>query len=89
MKTIIVSIYGNVQGVGFRYFVQRTAMAHKIPGSVKNEPDGSVTIKATGQAEALAVFLKAIEVGNGFSKVSCTSVEEVPLIAFDDFRIEY
>ncbi len=89
MKTLIVNIYGCVQGVGFRYFVKKTAQIHGLFGWVKNELDGSVTLAVTGRGEQLEVFLKAIEVGNGYSKVDCMSSEEVPLFAFDDFKVEY
>lgn len=89
MKTLKVNIFGRVQGVGFRYFAQKTALAHQINGSVKNEPDGSVTLKITAQADQLEVFLRAIEVGNGFSRVDCMSIEEVALAEFNDFRVEY
>lgn len=89
MKTILVNIYGRVQGVGFRYFAQKTALAHNINGLVKNEIDGSVTLKVTAKDDQLDVFLKAIEVGNGFSKVDCMSIEEVSLVEFNDFRVEY
>lgn len=89
MKTLKVNIYGRVQGVGFRYFAQKTALAHQINGSVKNEADGSVTMRVTAHSEQLDVFLKAIEVGNGFSRVDCMSIEELPLMEYNDFRVEY
>lgn len=76
MKCVLVNIYGRVQGVGFRYFALRTALAHAVKGYVKNEVDGSVTLVAEAEEEQLEKFLKAIEVGNGFSHVDCMSIED-------------
>ncbi len=88
MKTLLVNIYGRVQGVGFRYFAQKTALAHRVMGMVKNEVDGSVTLKVTAPSSILDVFLQAIEVGNGYSRVDCMSIEEVDTIEYNDFRVE-
>jgi acylphosphatase len=89
MKTLLVNIFGRVQGVGFRYFAQKTALAHQIYGWVKNELDGSVTLKISGDEEQLDVFLKALEVGNGFSKVECISMEDIETSEFEGFHVEY
>ena len=41
-------VRGQVQGVGYRYFVQRVARGLNLTGYVKNEPDGSVVVEAQG-----------------------------------------
>lgn len=51
-----LSIRGVVQGVGFRPFVHRTALAHGVAGWVRNEA-GSVRIRAEGESEALQAFV--------------------------------
>ncbi len=48
MKAIEVDVFGLVQGVGFRWFAQRTAQQHNIVGWVSNQTDGSVKIQAQG-----------------------------------------
>jgi hydrogenase maturation protein HypF len=48
MKQYSLTIQGLVQGVGFRPFVYREALAHGIRGWVKNTPQG-VIIKAQGE----------------------------------------
>lgn len=48
-------ITGGVQGVGFRPFVYRTALAAGVTGQVSNSPDG-VLIEVQGTSEQLAVF---------------------------------
>ncbi len=55
----IINISGTVQGVGFRPFVARTAMALGITGTVRNTPDG-VQIKAGGSETAIDDFISRI-----------------------------
>ncbi len=47
---------GRVQGVGYRSFVRRQALAHTIAGWVRNEADGSVAGQASGEPSDLANF---------------------------------
>ncbi len=50
---------GVVQGVGFRPFVHRLSMKHRLTGFVLNDADG-VVIEAQGDAASLEVFAAAI-----------------------------
>ncbi|HXD45159.1 MAG TPA: acylphosphatase [Pseudolabrys sp.] len=45
-----VSIRGRVQGVGYRAFVEREALAAGLEGWVRNRPDGSVEALFSGPA---------------------------------------
>jgi acylphosphatase len=47
-------IQGRVQGVGFRWFVQREAGLHDLRGWVSNTEEGEVEVVAAGSAEVLA-----------------------------------
>ena len=47
-------IQGRVQGVGFRWFVQREAGVHDLRGWVSNTEEGEVEVVAAGSAEVLA-----------------------------------
>lgn len=62
-------VYGQVQGVGFRYFAKRVAEKLNIKGNVKNLPDGTVQILAQGDEETLRRFLEIIRKGPPFSSV--------------------
>ncbi|TMG57453.1 MAG: acylphosphatase, partial [Chloroflexi bacterium] len=46
-------VRGDVQGVGFRYYVQRKARQLGLPGWVRNNDDGSVELVAEGERDAL------------------------------------
>ena len=46
-------VRGRVQGVGFRFFVERAARLEGLRGWVRNLPDGRVEVRAEGDAEAV------------------------------------
>lgn len=75
--TYKVKIYGNVQGVGFRYFVKNAADALGLKGWVKNSDDGSVELSIQTSSEILDQFACVIEKGNGFSRVDCIDIIEL------------
>jgi acylphosphatase len=52
-----------VQGVGFRSFVHKHAVAHALSGAVRNLFDGRVEILAAGPSAAIADFEKAVSRG--------------------------
>ena len=56
-------IRGSVQGVGYRYFAWREAMALDLEGWVANEPDGSVRCVAQGPRDQLESFLATLRTG--------------------------
>jgi len=55
--TKLLKIEGRVQGVGFRYFMQRRARALGITGWVRNRADGSVEAVVQGGAEAVNAII--------------------------------
>lgn len=75
--TYKVKIYGNVQGVGFRYFIKNSADALGLKGWVKNSDDGSVELIAQTESETMDQFASVIEKGNGFSRVECIDIIEL------------
>jgi acylphosphatase len=58
-----VIVTGRVQGVGFRYFVQREAWRLGLRGFVRNVSRAQVEVVAEGEEKALADFVS--EVGEG------------------------
>ena len=67
---------GQVQGVGFRFFTQATAVREGIYGWVRNQPDGSVEIQAEGEAEALERFEHRIRHGPPGARVERVDVTD-------------
>jgi len=56
-------IEGRVQGVGFRYFVTRTAGPLKLTGWVRNRWNGKVEVVAEGTQRSLEQMLMALKRG--------------------------
>ena len=82
-------ISGQVQGVGFRFFVQRSSARHQVRGYVKNLEDGRVEILAEGPISAVDLFRQDIAAGPKGAVV--TGLEELvlePTGAYTIFRIE-
>ena len=69
-------VSGIVQGVGFRYFVQRVAEKLKLGGYARNLFDGRVEVFAIGTPGQLAELRSELERGPRFSSVSGVREEE-------------
>ena len=59
-KTVQVFYEGRVQGVGFRYSARRVAAGFDVAGYVRNLPDGSVELVASGDPDEVDGFLDAV-----------------------------
>jgi len=66
---VIGNITGRVQGVGFRYYTQQQAKLLGLFGTVRNLPDGSVSIEAYGPSEQIATLISWCQNGPKTSKV--------------------
>jgi acylphosphatase len=56
-------VSGRVQGVGFRWFVREAARQRRLAGWVRNRPDGSVELEASGDDAAFREFIESIREG--------------------------
>jgi len=56
-------IQGRVQGVGFRWYVQRMASQLDLRGWVRNSDEGDVEVVASGSAEELAKLRRSLRSG--------------------------
>jgi acylphosphatase len=61
LKAFQVRVYGRVQRVGYRRFVLDSAQELGLSGYVKNERDGSVTVFAQGNEDALEKFVEMLK----------------------------
>ena len=57
MNRLELKIFGNIQGVGLRRFVQKKAESFFLKGFVQNQPDGSVLVVAEGTEKNLRAFV--------------------------------
>lgn len=73
-KRIHAIVKGHVQGVGFRYFVQRHAQRLGIAGWVRNRADGTVEVEAEGDEEALRQLIKLLHQGPPMAFVDSVQV---------------
>jgi acylphosphatase len=71
-------IHGDVQGVGFRYHVMRSARPLGLRGWVHNRADGAVEIVAEGDRAALEKLLQAAREGPRHARVTDVDVEWLP-----------
>jgi acylphosphatase len=82
-------VRGRVQGVGFRWFVEREAHILGIAGWVRNNADSSVEVLAMGTSEQLAGLRSRLREGPRAARVD--NVEEFeanPVPGLNTFRIE-
>jgi acylphosphatase len=66
---IDASVYGRVQGVGFRWFVLDVARGLDLRGWVANEADGSVRCVAEGPRDTLEILLGELARGPAGARV--------------------
>ncbi len=72
------TVMGRVQGVGFRFFVVREAMALELAGWVANTPDGSVRCVAEGPRGDLEALLRRLREGPPAAIVERVSTAWMP-----------
>ena len=69
-------VRGRVQGVGFRYFVERVALREGLHGWVRHAADGTVEIEVEGEAEAMARFEAHVSGGPPGARVDEVQMDE-------------
>jgi acylphosphatase len=77
-KRYLVS--GDVQGVGFRFFAERTAEQLGVAGYVKNLFDGRVEVYAIGNAAQLQALRVELQRGPRFASVEQVTEAEAELL---------
>ncbi len=73
-----IIVTGVVQGVGFRWFVEESALGLGLTGWVKNRLDGSVELEAEGYKNMLNELIKVLHIGPRASTVKGVNVEWKP-----------
>lgn len=87
---VFVRVKGRVQGVGYRYYVQRVARQLGLTGYVRNEPDASVLAEAQGPRAALEDFLQRLQTGPMLAEVTDLRVDWIdPVPQEREFTIAF
>lgn len=76
--TFTCIVRGQVQGVGFRYFTRNKALELQLTGWVRNLPDGSVEIMASGPLRELEQLLQYLRTGPIGSQVDQVDFQWLP-----------
>ncbi len=82
-------VRGRVQGVGFRWFVEREAHMLGIAGWVRNNADGSVEVLAVGTRDQLLGLRSRLRRGPRAARVDDVQELEAKAVPeLNTFRIE-
>jgi acylphosphatase len=71
-------VKGEVQGVGFRWAVQRQASRLGLTGYAENLPDGSVRVEAEGDPDRLDLLEAFLHQGPQWAEVAALDSRRVP-----------
>jgi acylphosphatase len=86
-KTIAIRVSGKVQGVFFRASAKQRADELGLKGFVRNEPDETVYVEASGNDETLNEFIRWCRRGPELARVDDCQVTEITTRSFEDFVI--
>jgi len=87
-KAKLYLVEGRVQGVGFRFFAERSASELGVQGYVRNLADGRVEVYAIGEEEVLSQLRAQLETGPRAGRVERIEERDVPLKPYNNFSIE-
>ncbi len=87
---VTILIRGLVQGVGFRFFIDRKAREYGLCGWVRNLSNGEVEVEVEGERGLLEDFIKEVKIGPRMAKVAGIVVRwNEDLKGYEDFRIRF
>ena len=89
MKHLDIKIYGQVQGVSFRYYAKEQALTLGLTGLARNEVDGSLYIAVEGEENALDKFLDWCRKGPALAQVEKAEIKEGKIKEYKGFSIKY
>ena len=81
-------VRGRVQGVGYRYFAQKSAASLGLSGYTRNLDDGRVEVYAVGPEEKLAKLAGMLYVGPRWADVRGVEEQQASVQQYGSFRIE-
>ncbi len=88
IKSFSITVYGRVQGVGFRYHAMRQAGELNINGFIQNQYDGTVYLEAEGEEQNLNAFIEWCRHGPSRAHVDEVDIQSIELKKFTRFGIK-
>lgn len=82
-----VVVHGFVQGVGFRWAVERAASQRGVAGWVRNRPDGAVEAVFEGEPDDVAALVRLCEEGPRGAEVGRVEVVDESVEGLSGFRV--
>jgi acylphosphatase len=82
-----VVVYGFVQGVGFRFAVERAARTRGVAGWVRNRPDGAVEAVFEGGPKDVDALVDFCRRGPRGAEVERVEVERESAEGLSGFRV--
>ncbi len=90
IRSCYLHCFGRVQGVGFRYFVQREAQRLGLHGGARNEWDGTVSVWVEGMTETIEKFAARLRVGPSAAWVERVTIDwDVPSTEIDRYEVRF
>ncbi len=80
-------VSGRVQGVGFRFYVQRTALQLGLAGFARNLPDHRLEVAVEGSLTEVEALVDAVRAGPSGAVVSAVEVSWEPASGQAGFTI--
>jgi acylphosphatase len=89
MKCIHILISGKVQGVAYRYYMEKMARSLNLKGWVRNTEDGRVEAVIEGEDDSVNAMIEWCRKGPPAAKVSHVEVrDELSMENFNGFKIK-
>ncbi len=70
-----IKVYGEVQGIGYRYFAKRLASQYEILGWVKNNIDGTVELDIEGEKNNIEEYIRKLKTEHPWATVTNIEIE--------------
>ena len=87
MRTVRVRISGRVQGVGYRYWMERTAGDLGLSGWVRNRVDGSVEAVLSGAEPDVEAMIARCQHGPRSAAVASVDIADEPESPAPGFKV--
>jgi len=84
-----VTVSGQVQGVGFRYYTAQQAEALGVHGTVRNLANGHVEAEVEGSTAAVDAMIAWLHAGPRSAVVDNVTVIDVPATGEKTFRVAH